>query len=159
MCAAMYMQHPHEDSSTIQCRRSCVGNTFLFSECRLSFRSRSRSRAMQAREPTPRVSACVCGSSDEGRCDPCAHVGRYLVSFAVAHPHLHRRCSGGKGHHPRSSSKKVGHGFLLNARSTPELLPFCPSAPPYYLMYYPPTFERNFLVCHCCSLRWRLMET
>lgn len=108
------MQHPYKDHSTIQSRRACVGNTFLFRGRRLSFRSRSRSGAMQAREPTPRVSACVCGSSDEGRCDPCAHVGRYFVSFAVAHPHPHpphRRCSGGKGHPPAHPVRRWGVGF------------------------------------------------
>lgn len=145
----VYIIHTCKDYIQVS-PRSCVGNTFPFSE----FRSRSRSRAMQARgSQQQRMPVCPCGSSDEGRCDPCAHVhgsaGQVPCISAVAHPHPHKDAQERSDIPPPIQQ---GGGAWVSSQCTKHtrLLPLCPSAPPYYSMYYPPTSERNFVVCHSC---------
>lgn len=164
----MYALHPQTDRQNHAYKKNTNQSSGLVSET-LSFSEgpglgfMTRSGAMQAREPTPRAS-CVCGSSREGGgaiLVPTQCTEQVPCISAVTQPHLlsHKDAQEGSYIHPANPSTRWGPGFLLDARSTPDLLLLCPSAPPYYLMYYTPTFGRNFLVCHSCSLRWRLMET
>lgn len=118
-----------------------VSETLSFSEspC-LGFMTRSGAMQASQHHECPAFAAQVVKGEVRSLC-PRSVRSRYPCISAVTQPHTypHKDAQEGSYIHPANPSTRWGPGFLLDARSTPDLrspsppLPLCPSILPYVL--------------------------